>query len=322
LILVENSEFNLYQIENWIRTYKPEIIPKLTCCYADIRDRKKLSEVFSRYKPTIVYHAAALKHVPLMEQNKVECVKTNVLGTKNVVDMAVSNNVELFTLISTDKAVCPENTMGFTKRVAEVYCQTVSQAQKTTNFNIVRFGNVLGSSGSVIPLFTEQINAGGPVTVTHEEATRFFMTIPEAAQLVLQTGSIKKRKITDIFVLEMGAPVRIVKLAEKMIRLSGLRPYKDIAIKYIGLRPGEKLHEELYLQASSMDSTTTDGILVTDGLGSDQQDMLLYLKTLFDEVEERPVDLILSELARFVPEHRIKGFPLLANENEIRNSLH
>lgn len=303
LILVENSEFNLYQIENWIKMNKPNI--DLVSCYSDIRDREKLKNIFSEYKPNIVYHAAALKHVPLMEKNRLECVKTNIFGTKNLIDLSVENGIEKFTLVSTDKAVTPENTMGFTKRIAEIYCQSKKFRESSTNVNIVRFGNVLGSSGSVIPLFEQQIKAGGPLTVTHPEATRFFMTIPEAAQLVIQTGFLTKKMPTDIFILEMGEPLKILTLAEKMIRLSGAIPYEDIDVKIIGLRPGEKIHEELYLEESSIEKTEIPGVLYTDALGDADDKMGALLEDTHQKLCTLTAQQILLSLEEFVPEHKI-----------------
>jgi FlaA1/EpsC-like NDP-sugar epimerase len=205
---------------------------------ANIKDRARMDEVFKQHHPQIIYHAAAYKHVPFMEENPYEAILVNVFGTKNLADLAIQYGSEKFVMISTDKAVNPTNVMGATKRMAEIYIQ--SRSSETTHFVTTRFGNVLGSNGSVIPLFKKQLAAGGPLTVTHKEINRYFMTIPEACNLVLEAGAMGAGG--DIFVFDMGSPVKIYDLAKKMIQLSGL---KGIEIKEIGLRPGEKLYEEL-----------------------------------------------------------------------------
>ena len=209
---------------------------------ASVRDAARLDSIFSTYKPSVVFHAAAHKHVPLMEENPQEAIKNNVFGTLNVAECADKYGARRFVMISTDKAVNPTNIMGATKRICEMIIQGMDKKSKT-EYVAVRFGNVLGSNGSVIPLFKKQIAEGGPVTVTHPDINRFFMTIPEAVQLVLQAGSMAKGG--EIFVLDMGQPVKIADLAMDLIRLSGLEPSIDIEIKYTGLRPGEKLYEEL-----------------------------------------------------------------------------
>jgi FlaA1/EpsC-like NDP-sugar epimerase len=240
LLVFEQGEFALYTLEQELRLSQPE----LRCEYliGDVRDRARLDEVMSQWRPAVVFHAAAYKHVPLMEQrNTWQAVQNNVLGTWRVAEAAQRHGVGKFVLISTDKAVNPTNVMGTTKRLAEMVCQGLQQADGT-RFVIVRFGNVLGSNGSVIPKFREQIAKGGPITVTHPDITRFFMSIPEAAQLVLQAGLMGRGG--EIFVLDMGEPVKIVDLAKDLIRLSGLSD-NDIRIEFTGLRPGEKLYEEL-----------------------------------------------------------------------------
>jgi FlaA1/EpsC-like NDP-sugar epimerase len=240
LVLYENSEFALYTIEQELGRSHPEL--QIAYLAGDVRDAIRLEQVFAQHHPQVVFHAAAYKHVPLMERgNAWQAVRNNVYGTWCVADCAQRHGVEKFVLISTDKAVNPTNVMGATKRLAEIMCQGLQQAQGT-RFIIVRFGNVLGSNGSVIPKFREQIAKGGPVTVTHPEITRYFMSIPEAAQLVMQAGSMGQGG--EIFVLDMGEPVKIVDLARDMIRLSGLTE-DEIGIEFTGLRPGEKLYEEL-----------------------------------------------------------------------------
>lgn len=241
LILVETSEFALYQIEQWFRDNHPEVM--LVPLAGDVKDKIRMNEIFSLWKPQLVFHAAAYKHVPLMEVgNAWQAVRNNVMGTVNVASCAMQYEAERFVLISTDKAVNPTNVMGATKRMAEMVCQLLHLKNSKTLFNMVRFGNVLGSTGSVIPKFKEQISRGGPVTVTHPDINRYFMSIPEAAQLVLQAASMGQGG--EVFVLDMGEPVKIVDLARNMIHLSGFTE-DQIRIEFTGLRPGEKLYEEL-----------------------------------------------------------------------------
>lgn len=240
VILLDQAESPIYELEMELQEKKLRHLTESVI--ADIRNAERLENVFRTFKPQYVFHAAAYKHVPLMEDNPSEALLTNVQGSKNLVDLAVKYKVEKFVLISTDKAVNPTNVMGCSKRIAEIYAQSAN-CIGSTRFITTRFGNVLGSNGSVIPLFKRQIEAGGPVTVTDKNITRYFMTIPEACQLVLEAGMIGKGK--EIFVFDMGESVRIYDLAIKMIKLSGLEPGKDIAIKITGLRPGEKLYEEL-----------------------------------------------------------------------------
>lgn len=249
LVITDASEFNLYSIDMEIAETFPNL-PRESLLL-DIRDASLASRMFRIHRPALVFHAAALKHVPLLEDNPIEAIKTNILGTINIAEACRANGVLAMVTISTDKAVNPCNVMGATKRLAESYCQGVDQDNsgvRTTRFITVRFGNVLGSAGSVVPLFHRQIRAGGPVTVTHPEITRFFMTIPEAVTLVLQAGAngiALDNERGSIYVLDMGKSVKIVDLARQMIRLSGMRPDIDIPIEFIGLRPGEKLYEEV-----------------------------------------------------------------------------
>jgi len=242
IVLIDQSESGLYDLRNRLkgRAKQTELILELT----DVTNLSRVKSIFNKYKPSIVFHAAAYKHVPMMEQIPYEAVRVNIGGTKNIVDCSVAENVEKFVMVSTDKAVNPTNVMGASKRVCELYVQSIAKTNSSaTQFITTRFGNVLGSSGSVVPLFTRQIKEGGPITVTHKDITRFFMTIPEACQLVLQAAITGNNG--EIYVFDMGQPVKIYDLAQKMISLSGLIPFKDIDIKVTGLRPGEKLYEEL-----------------------------------------------------------------------------
>ena len=251
LVLVERSENNLFEIHSELcrRFADVEVVP----CVADITDVPRITSVFREHRPMVVFHAAAHKHVPMMEWNPAEAVKNNILGTQVVADLADSLAVERFVMISTDKAVNPTSVMGATKRAAELYVQALSR-QSATHFATVRFGNVLGSAGSVIPIFRRQIQDGGPITVTHPDMTRYFMTIPEAVQLVMQAAALSSGGET--FILDMGQPIRIIDLAHDLIRLSGLEPNKDIEIRYTGIRPGEKLFEELSTAGEGIARTT------------------------------------------------------------------
>ena len=257
LVLLENCEFNLFGIENELRQSFPGMDIQAMLC--DVTDSIAVERVFQRYHPDIVYHAAAYKHVPMLESQAREAIQNNVCGTRVMALAADRNGCGAFVLISTDKAVNPANMMGASKRIAEIFCQNFNQ-HSSTRFITVRFGNVLGSSGSVVPLFKAQIEAGGPVTVTHPEMTRYFMTIPEACQLILQAESMGSGG--EIYVLDMGEPVSITYLAEQMIRLSGNEPGKDIEIVYIGLRPGEKLFEELFHEKERLVGTQHEKIFL------------------------------------------------------------
>lgn len=258
LLMLDNYENNLYYLDLELKKKYPgiEIIPIIGC----IRDKERLDNLFARYRPDLVFHAAAHKHVPLMEYNPGEAVKNNIFGTRNLLEVADRYHVDKFVLISTDKAVNPTNVMGATKRVAEMLVQAMNK-RSGTRFMAVRFGNVLGSNGSVIPLFQKQIAAGGPVTVTHEEVTRYFMTIPEAVQLVIQAAALGKGG--EVFVLDMGEPVKIIDLAKDLIKLSGLKLGEDIDIIITGLRPGEKLYEEILHDSENNIRTEHERIFIT-----------------------------------------------------------
>jgi FlaA1/EpsC-like NDP-sugar epimerase len=268
LIILDNYENNAYEIQQeLIRIHGDKL--NLAVEIASVQDAQHLDYVFAKYRPEIVFHAAAHKHVPLMESAGYEAVKNNVLGTYNTANMAEKYGARKFVLISTDKAVNPTNVMGATKRLCEMVVQCRGDSQ--TNFCAVRFGNVLGSNGSVIPLFKKQIADGGPVTITDKRIVRYFMTIREASQLVIQAGAMAK--CGELFVLDMGKPVKIYDLAESMIKLSGLVPEKDIPIVEIGLRPGEKLYEELLIRAEELDKTENNMIFIERDAPLSRQDM-------------------------------------------------
>ena len=281
LILVDVNENALYMLErdlDFERSHSKEYegvnyISEIV----SIREKEALREVFDKYKPEVVFHAAAHKHVPLMERRPQEAIKNNVFGTKNVMDVAIEKDVERFIMISTDKAVNPANAMGASKRLTEIILQSKGNKYKT-KFAAVRFGNVLGSNGSVIPIFKEQIRKGGPITITHRNIIRYFMTIPEAAQLVLQAGYYASEG--EIFLLDMGEPVKIIDLAINLIKLSGLEPYKDIAIEEIGLRPGEKMYEELSLDYENSEKTDNKMIYKNTTLDIDVDELNVKLDKL------------------------------------------
>lgn len=259
LLILDIYENNSYDLQNELSYKEPELNKKVII--ASVRDKARLNQIISAYRPNIIFHAAAHKHVPLMEDNPSEAIKNNVIGTLNMAQLASQYKVEKFVLISTDKAVNPTNVMGATKRLCEMIVQAVNHERgNKTEFVAVRFGNVLGSNGSVIPLFKRQIKNGGPVTLTHKDITRYFMLIPEAAQLVLQAGAYAKGG--EIFVLDMGKPVKIYDLAENLIRLSGYTPNKDIKIEITGLRPGEKLYEELLMNNDNLTKTAHNKIFI------------------------------------------------------------
>lgn len=284
LLLLGKGENSIYEITQELKINSPEV--KTVPIIADVRDKERIKAIMDYFKPKVVFHAAAHKHVPLMEYQPAEAVRNNILGTKVVADEAAEHNVETFVMISTDKAVNPTSVMGCTKRVAEMYVQSMNK-NSGTRFVAVRFGNVLGSRGSVIPLFKKQIAKGGPVTVTHPDMKRYFMTIPEASQLVLQAGAMAKGG--EVFVLDMGEPVRIYDLAKDLITLSGLIPDKDIEIKITGLRPGEKLFEELLSAEDGTEKTThkkifTARIKEIDKAGLDREISKILEITDGDEV--------------------------------------
>lgn len=295
LIILDIYENTTYELQNELEeTYPHQLIDVLI---ASVRDKKRLNEIFETYKPDIVFHAAAHKHVPLMEFSPAESIKNNVFGTYNTALCACEYGVKRFVMISTDKAVNPTNIMGASKRMCEMIVQTLQKLNKT-EFLAVRFGNVLGSHGSVVPRFTKQIEAGGPVTVTHPEITRFFMTIPEAAQLVLQAASYAKGG--EIFVLDMGQPVKIYDLAKKMINLSGFKPDVDIKIEFTGLRAGEKLYEELLMNEEGLLKTSHTKIFVGQPIDISMQELENKLNILNQALNTENAD-IKQAMAQVVP---------------------
>lgn len=306
LVMIDINENSLYMLEQEFKRHiehgQMSQNIEMKSLIASIRDKKAIDEIFSRYHPDVVYHAAAHKHVPLMETRPMEAIKNNVFGTNNVIHSCIEHRVKRFIMISTDKAVNPTNVMGATKRMTEMILQANGH-NGITKMAAVRFGNVLGSNGSVIPIFKAQIAEGGPVTLTSKEIIRYFMTIPEAAQLVLQAGYYADQG--DIFVLDMGEPVKILDLAEKMIRLAGLRPYEDIEIKEIGLRPGEKMFEELRLDGEDTTRTKNDLIYKNAPMNISVEDIDARLSQLHNviykenvtpsEIKETILNLIISD---------------------------
>ncbi len=298
VIIFDNYENNAFILKNKLdRKYQGKV--QFFIRIGSVQDPKRLDEVLSEFKPSVMFHAAAHKHVPLMEDSPCEAVKNNIFGTYNTAKAAIEHNVSKFVILSTDKAVNPTNVMGATKRVTELIIQYFERQNTGTHFAAVRFGNVLGSNGSVIPIFKEQIANGGPVTVTHKDITRYFMTIPEAAQLVVQAGGIANGG--EIFVLDMGDPVSITSLAEKLITLSGYKPYEDIKIEFTGLRPGEKLYEELTLaeEETEMQLTANDKIFVLPPVDFSSEKLEEGLAKLRDANRHNVRELLLELVPNF-----------------------
>ena len=298
LVIFDIYENNAYDIQQELLRDFPQL--NLQVCIGSVRDAARVDAVFRKYRPDVVCHAAAHKHVPLMEENPDEAIKNNVFGTRNVAAAADHFGAESFILISTDKAVNPTNIMGASKRICEMIIQTLGQTSRT-RFAAVRFGNVLGSNGSVLPLFKKQILAGGPVTVTHKDIQRYFMTIPEAVSLVLQATVYANNG--EVFVLDMGKPIRIDDLARKMIQLYGKRPDTDIPIVYTGLRPGEKLYEELLLQEEGLDTTPNSLIFIGHFNDFDRSTLYASLDQLAIACENNP-EHIKPLLRTIVPTYR------------------
>lgn len=313
IVLFDISEPAIYEISQELQNNKSVSGVKLTSVIGSIQDNDLIKRTLGLFSVDTIYHAAAYKHVPLMEQNIIECFKNNVFGTLRVAEQAVSANVKNFIMISTDKAVNPTNYMGSSKRVAELICQTFDEKQKTTRFALVRFGNVLGSSGSVIPLFKKQIENGGPITLTHKDVTRFFMTITEAAQLVIQAGAMKSGP--EIYVLDMGQPIKILDLAKKMIKLSGHNPSfetddqaepGDIAIEITGLRPGEKLYEELSY-GSNLAKTQHPRIMVAQEETLSSRQLATLLKKLDLAVQRNDPKALTEVVVEITPSLAVKS---------------
>ena len=312
LVLVERSENALFEIHSELRNRfaDMDVLPRV----ADVTDVPRIKEVFREHRPMIVFHAAAHKHVPMMEWNAAEAVKNNILGTQIVADLADQLGVERFVMISTDKAVNPTSVMGATKRAAELYVQALS-GTSATHFATVRFGNVLGSAGSVIPIFRRQIRDGGPITVTHPDMTRYFMTIPEAVQLVMQAAALSRGGET--FILDMGAPVRILDLAHDLIRLSGLEPEKDIEIRFTGVRPGEKLFEELSTTSEGLQRTSHPKIFTGTYASPHLRALRAQFETIGGLCNRARVDMIRRALSQIVPEY---GDDTVDSEPPLRQS--
>ncbi len=298
LIILERCEFNLYQIEQSLQKVSPET--HLFIYLGDVGDEVRVKQILSIHQPDVIFHAAAYKHVPLLQHQMRETAKNNILGTQTFAELAVEFKVKSFVLISTDKAVNPTNIMGASKRIAELFCQALNERSKT-RFITVRFGNVLDSAGSVVPLFREQIANGGPVTVTHPDITRYFMTIPEACQLILQAGAMGYGG--EIFVLDMGSPIKIRYLAEQLIRLSGKIPDKEIQIVYTGLRAGEKLHEELFhSEEEQMSRTRHSKIMLAASRSAEWDHLMDHLNLLKEATEQHDEKSIYRLLKTLVPE--------------------
>ncbi len=304
LTLLDFSEFNLYRIDLEMREAFPA--QDMRSLIGNVRDAARMKQIFAEEKPNLVFHAAAIKHVPIAEENIREAIMTNAIGTRTVADCCLSSGCAAMVLISTDKAVYPSSVMGATKRLAEMYCQALDLSSNATRFITVRFGNVLGSTGSVVPRFQEQLAKGGPLTVTHPDITRYFMTVREAVELVLQASALGARpgdQRGKVLVLDMGEPVKIADLARQMIRLAGLRPEEDVKIVYTGLRKGEKLHEELFADAEELIPSAADGVKLgkatTVDLGFLQRELGEFSAVLRDGPDEKNS---LSRLAELVPE--------------------
>ncbi|MGK4567224.1 polysaccharide biosynthesis protein [Flavobacterium sp. 3HN19-14] len=304
VIILDQAETPLHHLTLEMNLLEAGI--NMVSVIADIRNKESVEEVFKKYRPNVVFHAAAYKHVPLMEENPAQAIFVNVAGTKNIADLSCTYNVESFVMVSTDKAVNPSNVMGASKRIAEKYVQAlhhqfnVENHQCNTKFITTRFGNVLGSNGSVVPLFTEQIAKGGPVTITHPEIIRYFMTIPEACQLVLEAGAMGKGG--EIYIFDMGKPVKIIDLANKMIRLAGFTPGKEIKIEIVGLRPGEKLYEELLNDSAKTLPTHHEKIMIAQEAGEDSERVFTAVNELITTANAYSNHAIVSKMKAIVPE--------------------
>ncbi len=306
VIVVDQAESPLHSLS--LEVSKMAANTKVITIIADLRNKESIEQIFKTYQPNVVFHAAAYKHVPLMEENPAQAVFVNVMGTKNIADLSCAYNVHSFVMVSTDKAVNPSNVMGASKRIAEKYVQLLHYKQQAnsdsikTKFITTRFGNVLGSNGSVVPLFTKQIAEGGPITITHPDIIRYFMTIPEACQLVLEAGAMGKGG--EIFIFDMGKPVKIIDLAHKMIRLAGFIPEEDIKIKIVGLRPGEKLYEELLNDTSTTLPTHHEKIMIAQDVYSDCSNFTLAIDELILSAHRYSSNDIVAIMKKIVPEFK------------------
>jgi FlaA1/EpsC-like NDP-sugar epimerase len=306
VIVLDHAETPLHNL--CLETQGMNFSTKIVAVIADVRSKKALEKVFKNYNPHVVFHAAAYKHVPLMEENPSQAIQTNIKGTKNLADLACKYQVKKFVMVSTDKAVNPSNVMGASKRIAEKYVQSLflkNQREKVeggTKFITTRFGNVLGSNGSVVPLFTKQIAEGGPVTITHQDIIRYFMTIPEACQLVLEAGAMGNGG--EIYIFDMGKPVRIIDLARKMIKLAGFIPDKEIKIKIVGLRPGEKLYEELLNDTSKTLPTHHNKIMIAQEIQDEYENLHNEVDELIGIADFYENDDIVSKMKKIVPEFK------------------
>ena len=302
IIILDQAETPLHYFSTELQKLNTKTI--IRTVIGDVRNSDTLKDIFKSYKPEVVYHAAAYKHVPMMEENPSQAIFANVIGTINVANLSAEYGVKNFVFVSTDKAVNPSNVMGASKRIAEIYIQGMSSKSKNGNSKIkfitTRFGNVLGSNGSVVPLFTEQIQNGGPVTITHPDVIRYFMTIPEACQLVLEAGAMGNGG--EIFIFDMGAPVKIIDLAKKMIRLAGFIPEKDIKIKTIGLRPGEKLYEELLNDNSKTLPTHNSKIMIAQDVCSDYDLLFNQVEELIAIAHKNNKNELVSKMKEILPE--------------------
>ncbi len=319
IILFDQAETPMHDIALEMRKAHPKA--DIVLFMGDVRNRARLEEAFKEYRPCYVFHAAAYKHVPMMEINPTEAILANVMGSRNVADMALKYDVYKFVMISTDKAVNPTNVMGCTKRLAEIYCQSLffdaQRKGKKTQFITTRFGNVLGSNGSVIPLFRKQIASGGPVTVTHKEIIRYFMTIPEACSLVLEAGCMGNGG--EIYIFDMGEPVKIYDMARRMISLAGLKPDVDIKIEEIGLRPGEKLYEELLNDKEKTTATVNKKIMVAKVKTYEYQDVCAHINKIIEFASKGDVHEMIYAMKEFVPEYKSMHSKFEAIDKEIEN---
>ena len=319
IILFDQAETPMHDIALEMKKEYPKADIELFM--GDVRNRSRLEEAFEKFRPSFVFHAAAYKHVPMMEINPTEAILANVMGSRNVADMALKYDVYKFVMISTDKAVNPTNVMGCTKRLAEIYCQSLfydaQRKGKKTQFITTRFGNVLGSNGSVIPLFRKQIAAGGPVTVTHKEIIRYFMTIPEACSLVLEAGCMGNGG--EIYIFDMGEPVKIYDMARRMISLAGLKPDVDIKIEEIGLRPGEKLYEELLNDKEKTTATVNKKIMVAKVKTYEYQDVCAHINKIIEFASKGDVHEMIYAMKEFVPEYKSMHSKFEAIDKEIEN---